>query len=116
MSSPIRSSTFATSPLDAQASPGVISCTVPSTVRWAGMCRRPGPRKPIGPRAAVSAIRPISAPHGSWTASQSKTRLLKLRRGRTEPTWSRGRPLSAFIACSVSRSGFAASAQKLPKA
>ena len=80
------------------------------------MCAAAGPRKPIGPSACRSAIVPMSALHGSFTASQSKTRFAFSGVVVTLPTWSRGRPLSAFIACSVARSGFAASAQKFPKA
>ena len=58
----------------------------------------------------------ISALHGSCTASQSNTRLAFSGVVVTLPTWSRGRPLSAFIERSDSRSGVAASAQKFPKA
>ncbi len=58
----------------------------------------------------------VSALHGSATLSQSNTSFARSGVVVTLPTWSRGRPLSAFIACSESRSGFAASAQKFPKA
>ncbi len=59
---------------------------------------------------ATSALQPMC------TLSQSKTSRPRSGVVVTLPTWSSGRPLSALIARSDSRSGVAASAQKFPKA